>query len=130
MEPEIDGALEQTQARLELAVSEVAPGGQLRYSISNVGEMSLLHGAGYWFERRTAKGWEPVPIAMAFPAWGRRLAPDEDTGAMLACVPSNQASGRYRLVTSVIVLRDDGPPMHGPGGPVTVKPSCEFSITG
>ena len=130
MESEIDGGLEQARARLQLAAAAVAPGAELRYSIANDGEMPLLYGAGYGLERRTANGWEAVPIALAFPAWGRRIVPGEDSGAMVARVPSNQAPGHYRLVTSVIVLHADSTPMRGPDGPITIDLSCEFSITG
>ena len=43
---------------------------------------------------------------------------------MVARMPSNQASGHYRLVTSVIVLHADSTPMRGPDGPITIKLSC------
>jgi hypothetical protein len=129
MESESSGGLAQAKARLQLGAAAVAPGAELGYWIANDGQMPLLYGAGYGFERRAANGWESVPIALAFPAWGARIVPDEDSGAMVARVPSNQASGHYRLVTSVIVLHADSTPMRGPDGPITIKLSCEFSIT-
>lgn len=84
MESEISGGLAQAKARLQLGAAAVAPGAELGYRIANDGETPLLYGAGYHFERRTANGWESVPITLAFPAWGARIVPDEDSGAMVA----------------------------------------------
>ena len=104
------------------------PGGELRYVIANEGDVPLLFGAGYGFEEDTAEGWQPLHVRQAFAAWGAQIAPGTSTGEMSARVPQDLSSGRYRLRTSLTVLRMNGAPVQGPSGTIRITISCEFIV--
>jgi hypothetical protein len=106
----------------------VTPGGELAYIIVNDGRRPLLFGAGYGFEKRTALVWRALHFSQAFAAWGAQVLPGERTREMLASVPRDFRSGRYRLTTSLTVLDADGTPVRRDGRPVNVGVSRTFVI--
>jgi hypothetical protein len=116
-------------ARLDLRTSEVDPGGELAYTVSNHGVRQLLAGAAYGFEKRTAGVWRAQPTEMWFTLIGLRLPPGGRTRPMSASVPDDFGPGRYRLTTSVTLMRDEGgPERNRDNSPVNYEISAEFTI--
>ena len=115
-------------ARLELRSTVATAGGELRYVMTNDGEVPLLFGAGYGYEARTTEGWRPVPSRLAFPAWGAWVAPGASTAEMCARVPQDLGAGLYRLAKNLIVLQMNGAPERGPKGPISIALLCEFTV--
>jgi hypothetical protein len=116
------------RARIDVGGEVAVSGGELPYVIANEGDVPLLFGAGYGFEEGTAEGWRPVHIRQAFAAWGAQIAPGISSRELSARVPRDLSSGRYRLITSLIVLQMNGAPVRGPSGPVTLTVSHEFMV--
>jgi hypothetical protein len=95
-------------ARLELPATTAAPGGPLRYRVTNTGAVPILLGASYGLERLVAHGWEEVSVPYSFPAWGVRLE-SERRRELTARIPERVQSGRHRLRVRMRADRDPHP---------------------
>ena len=106
--------------RLELSKNVVAPGDEITHTIVNDGEAALLFGIGYGIEERTADGWRPLNIQMAFAAAGLGVSPGESSSPIGTRIPRGLRPGRYRLTKSLRALGSDGVPMPKADGEVCI----------
>lgn len=107
-------------ARLELSKNVVVPGDEITHTIVNDGEAALLFGIGYGIEERTADGWRPLTIQMAFAAAGLGVSPGESSGPIGTRIPRGLRPGRYRLTKTLRALGSDGVPMPKADGEVRI----------
>ncbi len=72
------------------------PGGDLTYSVTNLGDRETLIGGAYRLERLQGERWIHCNAHEAFVAIGLRLRPGE-TRELVAGIPADGSVGRYRL---------------------------------
>jgi hypothetical protein len=97
-------------ARLELSKNLVAPGDEITHTVVNDGEAALLFGVDYGIEERTADGWRPLNVQVAFAAAGLSVSPGESSSPIGTHIPWGLRPGQYRLTKSLRALGSDGMP--------------------
>lgn len=83
-------------ARLRVLSQTVSWGDELRYLVINDGDVPIMLGAGYGFDRWMSGEWEPVPMRLLVPLWGRRIGPGAQSQDSFP-VREDLLPGRYRL---------------------------------
>lgn len=113
-------------ARLELSKNVVAPGDEITHRIVNDGAAALLFGVDYGIEERTADGWRPLNIAMAFAAVGLSVSPGQSSSPIGTHIPRGLRPGKYRLTKSLRALDSDGVPVPKAVGEIII--GSEFVV--
>jgi hypothetical protein len=112
--------------RLELSKNVVAPGDEITHTIVNDGEAALLFGVDYGIEERTADGWRPLNIQMAFAAVGLSVSPGQSSNPIGTRIPGGLRPGEYRLTKNLRVLDSHGAPMPKAVGEIWIR--SEFVV--
>jgi hypothetical protein len=112
--------------RLELSKNVVAPGDEITHTIVNDGAAALLFGLDYGIEERTADGWRPLNIAMAFAAVGLSVSPGQSSSPIETDIPRGLRPGKYRLTKSLRALDSDGAPVPKDVGEIFIH--SEFAV--
>jgi hypothetical protein len=103
----VDGSPYVLAARVEVGIPVVSGGG-VEYEVINTGELPIMLGEAYEFDRLGSTGWDRVPLPYAFRLSGRRLEAGDRYG-LAARVPDSALPGRYRLRKRLDVDRDPHP---------------------
>jgi hypothetical protein len=113
-------------ARLELSKNVVAPGDEITHTIVNDGQAGLSFGVGYGIEERTADGWRPLSMQMAFAAVGLSVSPGQRSSPIETHIPGGLRPGQYRLTKDLRVLDSRGAPMPKAAGEIWIR--SEFAV--